>query len=82
MLSDRAFIFHIDIAWGKSLSIVPKVKVISQGQISMSKNGCCGVFVFPKHILLSVIFVTCLKKKKKLDLCHGRMTEKCNYLLL
>ena len=46
MVSDRAFIFHICIPWGKALSLVPhsrlsvKVKVRYQGY-SFRKNGYC-----------------------------------------
>ena len=45
MVSDRAFIFHICIPWGKALSLVPKsrssVKVKYQGH-SFQNNGRCG----------------------------------------
>ena len=43
----------------KDFFVGMKFKVISQGQISRSqfpKNGCCGAFMFHKHILLKYIF--------------------------
>ena len=54
MVSDGAFIFHIYVPWGKTLT---KVQVIcqGQGQISSSlfsrKGLLRGAFVFHKHIL-------------------------------
>ena len=47
MVSDRVFIFHIYIPYGKSLSLVPKsrssVKVRVKYQWhSLRKNGLCG----------------------------------------
>ena len=48
MVSDRAFIFHIFIPWGKALSSVPKsrssvkVKVKYQGHSFLKKNGRFG----------------------------------------
>ena len=61
MISDRTFLFHISISWGKTLSLV-KVKVIcqAQGQISSSqflkKRAVAGSFLFHKHILFCNIF--------------------------
>ena len=59
MVSDRAFLFHIYILWGKTLSLVPmlrpfvKVKVKYQGHSFWEKKmAVVGEFVFHKHILL------------------------------
>ena len=52
MVSDKAFIFHIVIPWGKTLSLVPKlrsyVKVKYQG---FRKMAVAGALVFHKHSL-------------------------------
>ena len=61
MVSGRAFMFHIYIPQGKTLSLVPKsrssVKVICQGHISGSqfkkKNGHCGgIWVSQIHLVV------------------------------
>ena len=57
MASDRAFIFHMCIPWGKTISFVPrarssiKVKVENQDYNLNKKMAFAGVFVFHKHIL-------------------------------
>ena len=38
MISDRAFIFHVYIPWGKSPFFSTKVKVIFQGQFQISRS--------------------------------------------
>ena len=62
MVTDKAFIFHIYIPWGKTLSLVPKsrssvkVKVKYQGQNFQKKKKkwpLLGAFMF--HILYSVM---------------------------
>ena len=54
MISDRAFILHIYIPWGKTFSLVPKsrssVKVKYKGH-SFEKMAIAGAFVFHKYIL-------------------------------
>ena len=54
MVSDRAFIFHKCIPWGKTLSLVAKsrssVKVKYQGN-SFEKMAIVGTLVFHKHNL-------------------------------
>ena len=56
MVSDRAFILHIYIPWGKTLSLISKsrwcLKVKYQGH-SFWKNGRCGGI--HKHILFFMI---------------------------
>ena len=72
MMSDRAFIFHIFIPWGKTLSLVPKsrsavpVKVKNQGQFS-NKRPLQGIRVSQTQLLQQFCLLnsTLLKKKKK-----------------
>ena len=58
MVSDRAFIFHIYISWGKTLPVVPKsrssvkVKVKYQGH-SFRKNGRCGGIIVSETQLVT-----------------------------
>ena len=53
--------FHICIPWGKTLSLVPKVKVVCQDQIQISRShfskkiAVAGTLVFHKHILLILL---------------------------
>ena len=58
MVSDRAFIFHIYIPWGKIPSIAPKsrssVKVKYQGHSSRKKNPLWGYSCFTNTLLLFV----------------------------
>ena len=58
MVSDRAFIFHIYISWGKALSFVPKsgshVKVKYQGH-RFGKNGRCGGIRVSQTHLVSLL---------------------------
>ena len=62
MVSARAYIhvFHIDIPWGKTLSLVSKsrlsVKVKCQGNSFKKKMAIAGAFMFHKHILYLVCF--------------------------
>ena len=59
MVTDRAFVFHIYIPWGKTLSNVPKsrssVKVTYQGHSFRKKIAVAGPFVFDKYILFTNI---------------------------
>ena len=55
MVSDRAFIFHTNVPWDKTLPIVvPKprsfVKVKNQGHSFGKKIAIAGKFVFYEHI--------------------------------
>ena len=60
MVSDRAFICHICIPWGKTFSFVPKprlsvkVKVKYQGHSFRKKMAVAGALVFHKHSLFFV----------------------------
>ena len=53
MVRDRAFIFHIHIPWGKTLSLVPKsmssVKVKYQGHSFRKKMVVARALVLHKH---------------------------------
>ena len=53
MVSDKAFIFHIYVPWGKTLSLVSsvKVKVKYQGQSFKKKMAVVVALVFHIHSL-------------------------------
>ena len=59
MVSDRAFIFHICIPWGKTLSLETKsrlsvkVKVKYQGHIFRKNGHCGGISVSQTQLVLS-----------------------------
>ena len=63
MVSNRAFIFHIYIPWGKTLSLVPKplssVKVRYQGHsFREKKNGSCScISVSQTEIVKARIYI-------------------------
>ena len=64
MVNDRAFIFHIYIPWGKTLSLVPKsrssvkVKVKYQGHSFRKKNEGGGIRVSQTHVVyLCISFI-------------------------
>ena len=58
MVSDRAFIFHMYIPWGKTLSFVSKSSHLSRSKSNIKvtvygkKMAVVGAFVFHKNILL------------------------------
>ena len=58
MISDRAFIFHIHISYGNTLSLVPKsrssvkVKVKYQGQFKKKTSHYEGICVSQTHIVV------------------------------
>ena len=60
MLSDRAFIFHIYIPWGKTLSLVPKsrssvkVKVKYQGHSLKEKKLLFGTVQFERYYMYMI----------------------------
>ena len=61
MVSDRDFIFHVYIPWGKNHSLVPKsrssVKVIVKYQgHSFRKDGRCGAIRVSRTHLVAFIF--------------------------
>ena len=64
---DTAFIFHIYIPWGKTLSLVPKsrssikVKVKCQGHC-FQKNGHCGVIRVSQTHLVTTAMIGCLQQ--------------------
>ena len=47
MVSHGAFIFHIYIPWGKTLSLVSKSRL--PVKVKYQKNSQCGASVFHKH---------------------------------
>ena len=63
MVSDGAFIFHIYISLGETLSLVPKsrssvkVKVKHQGHNFRKKMAVAGALVFHKHGLFSYVYM-------------------------
>ena len=55
MLSDRGFIFHIYIPWGKVLLLVQSQGHLSKSNINItvSKKGCCeGICVSQTQLVI------------------------------
>ena len=79
MVSDRAFIFHIYIPWGKTLSLV------SQGHLSRSRSNIkvtvtkkiavAGALAFHKHSLFHHFFTE--NQATALERGHPCMGSSC-----
>ena len=56
MVSDRVFVFHIYIPWGKTLSLAPKSR--SSIKVTVFKKVAVGgALVLHKHSLLEILWV-------------------------
>ena len=67
MVSDRAFIFHMYIPWGKALSLVQIQGHLSRSNIKVTvfeKIAIVGALVFHKHILFNLRFIVNCKGVK------------------